>query len=410
MTAANKTDLPDIREGNPGGRALGLYFHIPFCVRKCDYCDFLSFGGISEEDQRSYFRALIREIEYWARVYNNKYYVDTVFIGGGTPSLVGESLVSGLMAAIRDNFNVRRDAEISIESNPKTLTENKLNAYLEAGINRLSIGAQSLEDELLGRMGRIHTAEDFLTNYTLARECGFRNINIDLMFSIPGQTMGTWMETLGTAIGLAPEHISFYSLQIEEGTPFFTMFQDGIMKETDDELDRRMYHDAVDALWAGGYGHYEVSNAARPGCECRHNLKYWSMDDYLGLGLGAHSFIEGTRFSNTAVFKEYIQAGGEAIDRRPHLDTASPFVCWSHKNTEQDTIAEFLFTGLRKIKGVDLKEFEKRFGQSIEAVYSANWSRIQRYLAEGFLIRSGDNLRLSEKGIDISNAVLAEFV
>lgn len=389
---------------------LGLYLHIPFCVRKCDYCDFLSFGGLSEEDQKSYFRSLIREIESYAKVYNNKYYVDTIFIGGGTPSLVDESLISGLMAAVRRNFNIHEDAEISIESNPKTLTKNKLNTYLKAGINRLSMGAQSFDDKLLRTMGRIHTTGDFLKNYSLARECGFRNINIDLMFAIPGQTMETWMDTLGQAIGLVPEHISFYGLQIEEGTPFFAMFQKGLLKQIDDELDREMYHNAVNTFRDNGYGHYEISNAAKPGYECRHNLKYWSMGDYLGLGLGAHSFIEGTRFSNTTDFKEYIQVGGYSFGRWPGQNADSPFVRWHHENSREDSISEFLFTGLRKIKGVDLGEFERRFGQPIEAVYSANWSQIQRYLGEGLLIRSGDNLRFSGEGIDISNTILTEFV
>lgn len=389
---------------------LGLYLHIPFCVRKCDYCDFMSFGGLSEEDQKSYFRSLIREIESYAKVYNNKYYVDTIFIGGGTPSLVDESLISGLMAAVRRNFNIHEDGEISIESNPKTLTKNKLNTYLKAGINRLSMGAQSFDDELLRTMGRIHTTGDFLKNYSLARECGFRNINIDLMFAIPGQTMETWMDTLGQAIGLVPEHISFYGLQIEEGTPFFAMFQKGLLKQIDDELDREMYHNAVNTFRDNGYGHYEISNAAKPGYECRHNLKYWSMSDYLGLGLGAHSFIEGTRFSNTTDFKEYIQVGGYSFGRWSCQNADSPFVRWHHENSREDSISEFLFTGLRKIKGVDLGEFERRFGQPIEAVYSANWSQIQRYLEEGLLIRSGDNLRFSGEGIDISNTILTEFV
>lgn len=372
--------------------ALGLYLHIPFCIRKCNYCDFLSFGGISKEDQKAYFQSLLCEIKNYSDVYSNKYYVDSIFIGGGTPSLAEESLISVMLAAVRDCFTVDMNAEISIEANPKTLTKSKLNTYLDAGINRLSIGAQSFDDKLLSRMGRIHSAEDFLKNYSLARECGFRNINIDLMFAIPGQTIQIWMDTLERAIVLEPEHISFYSLQLEEGTPFFFMFQDGSLKEIDDELDRDMYHDAVKTLKYGGYEHYEISNAARAGFQCRHNLKYWSMDDYLGLGLGAHSFMDGMRFSNITDLKEYI---------------LKPRVQWRHMNTKEDNISEYLFTGMRKIRGIELADFKERFGSGLEDIYDGVLKKYQ----QNRLIEIVDGyLRFTENGIDISNRVLAEFV
>lgn len=394
--------------------SLGLYLHIPFCIRKCNYCDFLSFGNVPDEQQNSYFTALTREIEEMGKVYRNIYYVDTIFIGGGTPSLVRESLIEGMMAAVRGSFRVAEDAEISIESNPKTLTEQKLKTYLAAGINRLSIGAQSMNDRLLEYMGRVHTDGDFLRNYVLARECGFGNINIDLIFGIPGQTLDVWMETLNGALKLKPEHISFYSLQIEEGTPFFDMHRSGRLKPVDEETDRSMYHKAVEGLEKNGYLHYEISNAAIKGYHCRHNLKYWSMGDYLGLGLGAHSFVKGIRFSNVTDLSRYIQVGmqnnGCGNKKSDHDGTDSPFLEWCHINSNEENISEYMFTGLRRLAGIDMNDFEIRFGRRMEDVFSTNWRRIKKYIDEGYLIELNGTLRLSIKGIDISNAILREFV
>jgi len=383
------------------GKSLGLYIHIPFCMRKCNYCDFLSFGGIPEEVREAYFRTLIRELGYYGRLYRKDYYVDSIFIGGGTPSLVEDGLIGGLMQAVRDSFTVSDNAEISIESNPKTLTKRKLKTYLDSGINRLSIGAQSLDDELLDRLGRAHSAEDFLAAYFLARESGFQNINIDLIFAIPGQSMESWRHTLERVLGLAPEHISFYSLQIEEGTVFYDLFREGRLQAADDELDRNMYHTAVKMLEENGFLHYEISNAAKPGRQCRHNLKYWSMEDYLGLGLGAHSFLGGTRFGNVTDLNEYMQAGnGDSAER-------SPFTAWNYQNTANDNISEYLITGMRKIGGIDLADFEERFGVALESLHAET---LERYRKQG-LIEVRDNcLRFTKKGIDISNRVLVDFV
>ena len=384
---------------------MGLYLHIPFCIRKCNYCDFLSFGGTSEEEQKDYFRVLLREIEYYSEIYGNKYYVDSIFIGGGTPSLVEEDLIHELMSAVRNGFSVDQNAEISIESNPKTLTKNKLSTYLAAGINRLSMGVQSFDENLLSAMGRVHSPEDILANYTLARECGFRNINLDLMFAIPGQTKQIWLDTLKKAIGLEPEHISFYSLQLEEGTPYFSMFQEGSLKEIEDEMDREMYHEAIKTLKERGYHHYEISNASKVGYQCRQNLKYWSMEDYLGLGLGSHSFMDGVRFSNVTNLKDYLQAEQNTVS-----SNRSPFVQWHHKNTKEENISEYIFTGLRKLEGLNLRDFEVRFKQSIEDSYSANWHRLQKYIDEFYLVKTTENMHFTIKGIDISNTILTEFV
>lgn len=384
-------------------KPLGLYIHIPFCIQKCNYCDFLSFGGVPEEGQKAYFRSLLHGIKTYHEIYSKQYYVDSIFIGGGTPSLVEAGLIEELMAEIRDCFIVDQNAEISIETNPKTLTKNKMHTYLEAGINRLSIGAQSFDDALLRTMGRVHSAEDFLGNYALARECGFRNINIDLMFAIPGQTMSVWMDTLEKAIELEPEHISFYSLQMEEGTPFFSMSKDGSIKEIEDALDRNMYHRAVKALKNCGYQHYEISNAAKAGYSCRHNLKYWSMEDYLGLGLGAHSFMDGIRFSQIEELTAYTKG---ALRK----EKGGAFVAWEHKNTRQDDISEYIITGMRKREGINLRDFETRFEQTIEDIFSANWYRLKKYIEDDYIVKSAENMHFTIKGIDISNTILTEFV
>ncbi len=389
-------------------KPLGLYLHIPFCIRKCNYCDFLSFGDVPAEDRAAYAEALVQEIRYNGNVYGNKYYVDTIFIGGGTPSLVEEPLIEGIMAAVSESFCIARNAEISIEANPGTLTGDKLTAWRKAGINRLSIGVQSLDDNLLESMGRAHTAGDFLRNYTLARECGFENINIDLMFGIPGQTPDTWMETLDRIVGLGPEHISFYSLQLEEGTPFFELFYQGSLQPADDETDRSMYHKASKTLKESGYTHYEISNAAVDGYVCRHNLKYWSMEDYLGLGLGSHSFLEGIRSGNLTDLSRYIRIGMKEGSLSQEPD--SPYLAWRHKNTQEENISEYLITGMRRLEGIDLIDFRIRFGRRLEDVFPDNWQRIQKYMDEKYLININETLRFSEKGIDISNAILTEFV
>jgi oxygen-independent coproporphyrinogen-3 oxidase len=395
-------------------KPLGLYLHIPFCIQKCKYCDFLSFGGCTRSAQKAYIRALIDEISLNAQCYNNKYYVDSIFIGGGTPSLVDETLIGDLMSTVSDGFEIAEGAEISIESNPKTLSENKLKAYLENGINRLSIGAQSLNDNLLQYMGRIHTSQDFIQNYKLARECGFKNINIDMIFSIPGQTKQTWLDSLEQAADLKPEHISFYSLQVEEDTPFFSMLKSGELIVTDDELDRGMYHDAVALLEEKGYQQYEISNAAKEGCQCRHNLKYWSMEDYLGLGLGAHSCLDGIRFSNETDLEKYMSiglkddSGSATYDDLGHIVAgSSPFIVWQHENTKEENISEYLFTGMRKISGIRFDDFRNRFGIELS---EAHGDVIRKHQGSGLIEINEGYLRFTKQGIDLSNSVLADFV
>ncbi|MDD2216193.1 MAG: radical SAM family heme chaperone HemW [Eubacteriales bacterium] len=375
-------------------RQLGLYVHIPFCVKKCRYCDFLSFAGIDNSVYSTYVKALLRDISHRN---GSGFSVDSIFFGGGTPSLLEPIDLEYILAKIYQQFSVTPGAEISLEANPKTLSKSKLIAYRNLGINRISIGAQSMDDKLLDYIGRVHNSADFLENYRDARACGFKNINVDLMFALPGQTKTQWLNTLKQVIDLEPEHISFYSLQLEKGTPFYQMFEAGTLKEMDDETDRQMYWEGVYLLEKCGYFHYEISNAAKFGYKCRHNLKYWSMEEYLGLGLGAHSYVDGKRFSNETDLDTYIQSGDGS------------FIVWKHTNTYQDEISEFIFTGLRKIEGISLKKFEQKFGISLIDIYK---NEVNKHIQKGLLeIDPTDHqLRFTRKGIDLSNTVLIDFV
>jgi len=375
--------------------SLGLYIHIPFCVKKCSYCDFVSFEGCEDKLKREYTAELVKEIRRWGRLYDNRFQVDTIFFGGGTPSLIDESLICELIASVRESFPVDSEAEITLEANPGTLSAGKLGAYRSAGVNRLSIGVQSLDDGMLKNLGRIHSVDEFLGNYALARKYGFDNINIDLMFAIPGHSLEIWANTLRKAVELAPEHISFYSLQIEENTRFYNMLKRGEIQQISDALDRKMYHMAIDGLKAAGYNHYEISNACKQGYECRHNLKYWSMENYLGLGLAAHSYIDGLRFSMTQDLQSYIH--GEKIN-------------WQHKNDLKDDVSEYIFTGMRKTRGISLEDFRQRFGRELFEFYPEQRDLVGQYEQNGWLeVREGF-MRFTVKGFDISNRILSEFV
>ena len=364
---------------------LGIYIHIPFCLAKCKYCGFYSHGGASEAELAEYVDGLLDDIEEYGRVYGEEYIVDTIFIGGGTPSILPSSYIGEILDSVRAAFRVVDAAEISMESNPKTLTYEKLLDYRRAGVNRLSIGVQSLDDSCLKALGRVHTAADFRRNFIMAREAGFDNINMDLMFAIPGHTLETWEATLDEAIALGPEHISFYSLQIEEGTPFYDMYRRGEFDQVPDDIDREMYHRAIAKLKAAGYDHYEISNACKLGRECRHNLKYWSMEDYLGIGSSASSYMKGIRFAEEPLME-------------------------FHENTFEDEVSEFVFTGLRKTCGIRFDEFEERYGRKFWDVFGDRRGELQEYFDAGQLIETEEGLALSEEGFDISNAIMAIFV
>ncbi|NLY70073.1 MAG: oxygen-independent coproporphyrinogen III oxidase [Clostridiales bacterium] len=371
---------------------LGLYIHIPFCIKKCKYCDFLSFSCSDEELLLAYVEALISEINRQSPKY--AYTVDSIFIGGGTPTLISAEYIWSILDEIYRSFKVDSDVEKTIESNPKTLTIDKLKAYNQMRINRLSIGVQSLDDDLLNLLGRAHTTEDFYSNFHDARIVGFDNINVDLIFSIPGQTVPVWVKTLNKILELDPEHISFYSLQLEKDTEFYKMYEEGKLDLIDEETDRLMYHKALTMMEQKGYIHYEISNASKPGYECRHNLKYWSMENYLGLGLGAHSYIDGYRFANVEDIKKYI----ESTDQ----------VDWIHKNSENDDITEYIITGLRKIEGISLKEFERIYRVNLYELYKET---IDKHVNNGLLeIDTKGRLKLTKLGVDLANKVLVDFV
>ncbi|WFR55102.1 radical SAM family heme chaperone HemW [Anaerocolumna sp. AGMB13025] len=375
---------------------LGLYIHIPFCVRKCDYCDFLS-APADEDTKFNYVRALIKEIKSYSQI-STEYLVKTIFIGGGTPSSLNGEFIAEILKAVREVFCITEGEEgypeITIEVNPGTVTKEKLDAYKLAGINRLSFGLQSTDNSELKLLGRIHTFETFKENYLLARKIGFDNINIDLMSALPGQTMNKWLDTLYKVIALNPEHISAYSLILEEGTPFFTRYKE---EDQNEELDRQIYAKTKEVLAQAGYYRYEISNYAKSGYESRHNISYWIGTDYLGLGLGASSLINKTRFQNEDVLTEYMELSSDhnKIRRNEELLTTS-------KQME-----EYMFLGLRMSDGVSSKKFEKQFGVSLETIYD---EVVNKSLKEELIQRKGERIYLTEKGIDLSNLVMSRFL
>ena len=385
-------------------RTLGIYIHIPFCVRKCNYCDFTSLAGVDEELKRRYIKCLLKQIQ----MEGNGRPVDSVFFGGGTPSLLSPAQLGSVMEALRREFYLTEDCEITVEANPGTVTEESLRGYRSLGINRLSFGVQSMEDEILELLGRIHRSEDAVRSVELARRAGFDNLNLDLMFGIPGQSMDQWTSTLEKITALSPEHISFYSLQVEEGTPIYNDIKYGRLIPLTDEEDRAMYHAGLAYLRRQGYGQYEISNGAKPGRECRHNRKYWTMEDYAGFGLAAHSFVDGIRYSAGDDLRSYMEALED--NRNPRE--------WVHENTVEETASEFLFTGLRLTEGVDLEEFQRRFGASLEEMYPQSMDELEQFRRQGFVVtqeqrghgRGCRRMYLTERGMDISNRIMALFV
>ena len=401
-------------------KKLGIYIHIPFCVRKCKYCDFLSFDSLKEDVKGRYVNALFSEIKMQGKRFQG-YEADTIFIGGGTPTVVQAEYIAEIVECVKENFHLAEAAEITIEANPGTLTPEMLEIYRKSGVNRLSIGVQSLDDKVLSALGRIHTAEEFRNTYFAARHAGFNNINIDLMFAVPLQTEEIWEKTLKEAIRLKPEHISFYSLQLEEGTEFYRMYKEGRLTLADDDTDRRMYHTAVKMLKEAGYHHYEISNAAKPGFESRHNMKYWQFDEYIGLGLGASSFTGGKRFANTSIMDEYLAFyEGMGTGGCPNFDVlcknADPVSGQIilpqdtvEKNTEADSIFEYIFTGLRLTSGIDLARFKSIFGKNLQDYYPDKAAYIKQMIASGFMFCESGFLGLTLSGIDISNGIMSEF-
>lgn len=375
---------------------LGLYIHIPFCVRKCDYCDFLS--APSDEDTKiKYVKALIAEIKSYKQI-STEYLVKTIFIGGGTPSSLEGQFIADILEAVREVFILSGEnesvPEITIEINPGTISREKLLTYKEAGINRLSIGLQSADNKELQLLGRIHSFETFYDNYILARELGFENINIDLMSALPGQTLENWLKTLEKIVALKPEHISAYSLIIEEGTPFYDRYSE---EEFDEELDRKIYESTNKYLESTGYYRYEISNYAKKNFESKHNSAYWTGKEYLGLGLGAASLLNHMRFHNEDNLSSYLEYSAKYEDLRKDIIVL----------TRKQQMEEFMFLGLRMCAGVNKSEFTRRFGQGIQDVYG---DIIKRSESEGLIKVNNENIYLTDKGIDLSNMVMARFL
>jgi len=398
---------------------LSLYIHIPFCVRKCGYCDFLS-APADEKARDRYVQALLMEIERYQGTETADRKIKTLYIGGGTPSILSVDQLDRIIQKIKCTFNFYGDIEASMEMNPGTASKEKCRALYQMGINRLSIGLQSTNDKELKTLGRIHSYEDFLNTYTWCREVGFQNINVDLMAALPYQTVESYTTGLRKIIRLAPEHISAYSLILEEGTPFYQKYNSGCYPLPDEEQERLMYRETEQILAQAGYERYEISNYAKRGYACRHNLVYWQGGDYLGLGLGSSSYMDGVRFHNTTDFDTYVNQDAYVEDRE--------------ELSMQAKMEEFMFLGLRVMEGVSGTEFEKRFGKTMEDVYG---DVLRKHEEEGLLrierkearkeARKEDRkeasaaepakgktnierVMLTTKGVDVSNYVFADFL
>lgn len=378
---------------------LGIYIHIPFCKQKCYYCDFVSYSNKCSE-VKEYIESLKKEIEEFD--FSN-YKVTSIYIGGGTPSYIDSIYIVEILSELKEKLKCNliefKDIEITIEVNPGTVDTKKLNDYKKLGINRLSIGLQSTKNDILKKIGRIHTYQEFLEIYKLARETGFKNINIDLMIGIPGQKIGDLKNTLQDIIKLEPEHISVYSLIIEENTPIEKMLENGEIKLPDEDLERNMYWYVKNTLELNGYNHYEISNFAKLGKESRHNLNCWNQEEYIGFGVAAHSYLNGIRFSNTINVEEYIQ----------HIENnrKEENIQIEESQSLEDKKNEFMMLGFRKIQGVDIARFKEKFIDNPIFLYCENLNKL---VEEGLIEVDLNHIKLTNKGIDLANLVFEEFV
>lgn len=374
----------------------GIYIHIPFCVKKCSYCDFVSFCS-DEKIWEQYTNAVVCEIEN--KKIENPKKVTTIYIGGGTPSLIPENYIVKIINTVKSRFKIEESAEITIEVNPGTVTEKKLVAYKNVGINRISIGLQSAEDRILKLIGRIHNYQTFLSTYNLTRNIGFENINVDLMLAIPTQTKGELLNTLNKVIELKPNHISLYSLIVEENTEIKKALEVGNLEYVDEKVEREMYWKTKRILEKNGYFHYEISNFAKRGFESKHNMDCWNQEEYIGFGIAAHSYINNKRFSNISNLEEYIKnINEENFEKNIEL----------HENqTKQDKMKEYMMIGLRKIDGISISEFERRF--RISPLFYFRFE-IDKLVKENLLEVDLDYIKLTKKGLDFANIVFEEFI
>ena len=379
-------------------KPLGLYVHIPFCVKKCNYCDFLS-AAADDVTKERYVAALCKEIAGYKELAKD-YELATIYFGGGTPSILKVSLIEQLLDVIRKSFSVNMAAEVTLEVNPGTVAPDKLKSYRELGINRLSIGVQSAKEKELQLLGRIHSFEDAKNTVQWARNAGFANISMDLISALPGQNLADYKENVEAVLSLNPEHISSYSLIVEEGTPFYEQYGEGKACEKelpDEETDRAMYAYTKERLAAAGYERYEISNYAKAGYESKHNSSYWTGVEYLGVGLGASSLFTNARYHNETELTAYMEAGEAGEDVRREIE----------RLVLEEQMEEFMILGLRRMCGISREEFQKRFGRPLETVYG---SALQKLKKQNLITVEGDCVALTELGIDVSNQVFVEFI
>ena len=374
-------------------KEIGIYIHIPFCIKKCEYCDFVSYCN-KKEYVPQYINALKKEIK---NNINKEYKITTIYIGGGTPSSIEENYIADIIETIKLNMNEENlkdfeNIEVTIEVNPGTVNKEKLQVYKKIGINRLSIGLQETHNELLKSIGRIHTYEEFIKTYKLARKIGFNNINVDLMIALPNQTIQDIKENLEKITKLNPEHISVYSLILEEGTPFYNKYNENKIKLPDEDTERNMYWYVKNTLENNGYMHYEISNFSKKGFESKHNMNCWNQEEYLGFGLAAHSYNNRIRYSNTNSIEEYIKGSNKIIHE---------------EQTLEDMQKEYMLLGLRKIEGINIQKFKNKFAQNPIFIFK---EQLNKLVDEELIIVDGNEIKLTNKGLDLANIVWEEFV
>ena len=378
---------------------IGIYIHIPFCMKKCFYCDFVSYAN-KEDMIEKYIKALEKEIKIKAEE-NKLLKINTIYIGGGTPSFIDSKHIVYIINAIKESFNIKENAEITIEVNPGTVTKNKLEDYIKCGINRISIGLQTTNNELLKQIGRIHTYEQFLETYNLIRMVGFNNINVDLMLALPNQTIKDLEDSLNKVIMLKPEHISVYSLILEEKTKLYDLVESGKLELLDESIERNMYWKVKNILEQNGYKHYEISNFAKQGYESKHNLNCWNQEEYLGMGVAAHSYLNNKRYSNTENLEQYIN---KLLDEE---GIKNDIVTVHEEQTLEDKQKEYMLLGLRKIEGVKISDFKNKFVQNPIYIFR---KELDKLVKEDLIQVEDNNIKLTKKGLDLANLVFEEFV
>lgn len=378
---------------------VGIYIHVPFCEKKCIYCAFLSFNKKNNVDLSAYVDTVCREIKLWGKAYW-PIYVDTIFLGGGTPSLLSPSNIGAIMESLMSSFILSSEAEITMESNPNSLSLGKAEGYRASGINRLSIGVQSFDNSVLKNLGRLHRADQAVKAFNIARKAGFENINLDLMFGLPEQSMAQWQESVKSAVSLNPDHLSLYSLQLEEGSALYDAYKDGIINLPDEKIDRAMYHWAQIFLRNEEYPQYEISNFGYK--QCRHNMRYWSMGEYLGFGPGASSYFKGLRYKNYSNIKAWTNGVISGLQTEGKVDI--------HEDSPSEAMSIYCFTALRKSEGIVFEEFKNLFCRDFHMVYEELLPSLHNWEKKGMLNINEDRMTLTGLGMDCSNMIMMMFV